>query len=261
VLVLVALGQAVRSGIALTLVPLLGEQLGLGRLPLGGALFALALADVAAMHFGAALSDRRGRVVPLAVATAWGAVVALAMAALVTDALWFAVGALAVGVTVGATWVLPMAMIVDLAADPEPALAAGRIASDVGMLAGGLLAGVGIAVAGIAGALVGAAALLVGGLLLTCAVGETLPAAGPSTSRPSTVSPEVRMPLPPIDRLAVLAENQDITLTPQRLAQAHATHAGYRPDLERLRALPLPFLDPTTEPGCAAAWIERGGRS
>ncbi|GAA1280759.1 hypothetical protein GCM10009609_50830 [Pseudonocardia aurantiaca] len=253
VLVLAGLGQAVRSGLALTLIPLLGEQLGMGWVPLGTALFALAVADVSVMHFGTRWADRRGRRVPLALALAWGALVTAGLAA-VGDPVLFTLGALAAGVTVGATWVLPVAMTVDLAADREPALAAYRIASDVGMLAGGLLAGAGIAAAGIDGALLGMAGLLLAGLVLALAVGET-------ASRPTSAPPlEEPVPLPPIEQFAVLADNQDISLTPERLAQAHAAHTRYRADLERLRALPLPFTEPVTEPSTALAWIQQGGR-
>ncbi|GAA1507669.1 hypothetical protein GCM10009788_09610 [Nocardioides humi] len=68
------------------------------------------------------------------------------------------------------------------------------------------------------------------------------------------------MPFPSIDELQVLATNQDIALTPERLAQAYATHAATRPALEQLRRLPLSFLEPT-EPAAALLWIRNGGRS
>jgi MFS family permease len=219
--------------------------------PLGTALFALAVADVGVMHFGTRWADRRGRRVPLALALAWGALVTAGLAA-VGDPVLFTLGALAAGVTVGATWVLPVAMTVDLAAVREPALAAYRIASDVGMLAGGLLAGVGIAAAGLDGALLGMAGLLLAGLVLTLAVGETAPRSDSTLEEP--------VPLPPIEQFAVLADNQDISLTPERLAQAHAAHTRYRADLERLRALPLPFTEPVTEPSTALAWLQQGAR-
>jgi hypothetical protein len=68
------------------------------------------------------------------------------------------------------------------------------------------------------------------------------------------------VPLPPIDQFAVLAADQDRTLTPERLAQAHGTHAELRTTLERLRALPLPFTEGVCEPSTALAWIADGGR-
>jgi MFS family permease len=267
VLVLAGLGQAVRSGLALTLLPLLGARLGMGPLGLGVALFALAVTDVGAMHFGAGWADRRGRMVPLAAALGWGSVAVTALGTVVHDLLTFTIAALAVGVTVGSTWVLPVAMAVDLAREPEAAIAAYRIASDIGMLAGGLLAALGIAAGGIHAALLGAAALLVGGLLLTVSIRETLPPT-PLSTAPHPAPPlteEEPVPLPPIDQLALLAAYQDLTLTPERLAQAHGTHTEGRPMLERVRALPLPFVESETEPVCepatALAWIARGGRS
>lgn len=177
-LVLAAIGQAVRSGLAMTVVPLLGEQLGMAWIPLGVALFALAFSDIVVMHFGARFTDRRGRFVPLALTLAWGVLATLALA-LVGGFAGFTLGALAVGVTVGATWVMPAAMTVDLATDPEAGLAAYRIASDVGMLGGGVLAGVGIALGGLHGALYGCAGLLAVALALLLAVGETRPASPP----------------------------------------------------------------------------------
>ncbi|MEV0066502.1 MFS transporter [Amycolatopsis sp. NPDC050768] len=254
VLVLTGLGQAVRSGLALTLVPLLGAQLGMGWVALGLALFALSVTDVAAMHFGGRFGDRHGRLLPLAAALAWGTVAVLALATVVRGPVAFAFGALAAGVTVGTTWVIPAAMTVDLAEDPDTALAAYRIACDIGMLAGGLLAGAGIAVGGVHTALAATAACLFGGLLLTLTVRETLP------RRPHlSVVKEESVPLPSPEEFAVFAANSDITLTPERLAQAYATHTHYRADLERLRRLPLPFTEPVSEPATALAWITKGG--
>lgn len=69
------------------------------------------------------------------------------------------------------------------------------------------------------------------------------------------------MSLPPIEQFVTFAVNQDITLTPQRLAQAYAAHLRYRDDLARLRAIPLRFLEPVSEPVTALAWIARGGES
>lgn len=288
---LAALGQAVRSGLALTLIPLLGAELAMGWVPLGIALFALAVTDVSVMHWGARWADRRDRTLPLGLALGWGVLVTAGLAALSPTLphahLLFGLGALAVGVTVGATWVLPTAMTVDLATDQEAALATYRIASDVGMLGGGVLAGLGLLLGGIPAGLLAVAVLLAAGLAVTVAVGETRPAEdtapmdhpapqvhpaprvrpAPQASAVPDVAParpvilEVRMPLPPIEEFAVFAANQDLTLTPERLAQAYATHTAYRADLERLRAIPLPFTDPVTEPATATAWIANGGRS
>lgn len=301
------LGQAVRAGIALTLVPLLGHALGFGTLLLGVALSALAATDITAMTVGGHWGDRVGRRRPLSLALAWGIGAVILMSQVHTPAA-FALSALALGVTVGATWVLPAAMVVDLAFDPEPALAAYRICSDLGMLAGGVLAGVGIGLAGDRGALMGSAAVLATGLVVTMLVGETrrvgaarggpprptfapaLPApavgllldvpsvpsravrparanvrdrSGPSRRPASFHNPpkEVPVPMPSMDGFAVLAANQDITFTPDRLAQAHAVHERMRSDLERLRALPLSFTEPVIEPATADVWLARGGRS
>jgi len=68
------------------------------------------------------------------------------------------------------------------------------------------------------------------------------------------------MPFPSIDEFRVLATNQDIALTPERLAQAYAAHAATRSAVEALRARPLSFLRPA-EPAAALLWIRNGGRS
>ncbi|MCX4093875.1 MFS transporter [Nocardia sp. alder85J] len=254
-LVLAGLGQAVRSGLALTLVPLLGDKLGMSWIALGAGLFALALTDIGTMHFGGGLSDRFGRQLPLALALAWGTVAVGVLAIVVHSPAGFFVGALATGVTVGATWVVPAAMTIDLAENPEGALAVYRIACDIGMLAGGLFAAAGIAAGGVRAALAATSVLLFGGLLLTLTVRETLP----RPSRPILLKEKI-MPLPPPEEFAVLATNSDITLTPERFAQAYATHVRYRAELERLRAIPLPFVETVSEPATALAWIEDGGK-
>lgn len=64
---------------------------------------------------------------------------------------------------------------------------------------------------------------------------------------------------PTVDGFRALLANQGLTLTEERLAQAVATHAAMRPDLEALRAIPLSFLEPVLEPGTALQWIEQGG--
>lgn len=69
------------------------------------------------------------------------------------------------------------------------------------------------------------------------------------------------MPLSTPDEMRVLLAHQDMDLTPERLAQAHGIHERSRADLERLRAIPLPFVGAVTEPATALAWIENGGRA
>lgn len=66
------------------------------------------------------------------------------------------------------------------------------------------------------------------------------------------------MSLPSIDDFAAVAADLGVTLRPERLRQAHETHAAMRGDVERIRAIPLPFLDPVDEPGHALAFIRTG---
>jgi hypothetical protein len=69
------------------------------------------------------------------------------------------------------------------------------------------------------------------------------------------------MTTPTLDTIAVLAAHQGLGLPPERMEAAAATHAGLRPALLRLRALPLSYLEPVVEPATALRWIQRGGRS
>lgn len=66
------------------------------------------------------------------------------------------------------------------------------------------------------------------------------------------------MPQPSIEQFAAITADLDIELLPARLAQAHQTHAAMRGDVERIRRLPLPFLDPVDEPAHALAFIRSG---
>ena len=113
-----------------------------------------------------------------------------------------------------------------------------------------------IAAGGVHTALAATAAVLFGGLLLALSIRETLP------RRPRLpVVKEELVPMPTPEEFTVLAANADISLTPERLSGAYATHTRYRPELERLRALPLPFTEPVTEPATALAWIAAGGKA
>jgi hypothetical protein len=69
------------------------------------------------------------------------------------------------------------------------------------------------------------------------------------------------MSAPTPEILAVLAANQGLRLSADRIVQAAAHHAAARPALHRLRALPLSYLEPVIEPITALRWIENGGRS
>lgn len=153
-LLLAALGQFVRGGLMYTVIPLLGtRRLALGPGSVGLALSLMALVDLLAMRFGGSLADRvgRGRVLVLALASG-GAVAALAP--LVEGVAGFCVWCAALGVVVGVMWVVPVAIVVDVAEIPEVGLSVYRIGADVGQLTGSTGAGALIAAAGPIGAAV-----------------------------------------------------------------------------------------------------------
>ncbi|WP_337063095.1 MFS transporter [Kineococcus sp. G2] len=139
-LLLSGAGQATRSGLAVTIVPLVGAGDGLGTGTLLVALTALGVADVLAMLAASRLPPRLDRRAAMAVACAWG-LVALTLIGLGTTALTFVLGCAALGVTVGATWVLPAALVLDTAQQLESAFGWYRIACDTGLLLGALVAG------------------------------------------------------------------------------------------------------------------------
>jgi hypothetical protein len=58
-----------------------------------------------------------------------------------------------------------------------------------------------------------------------------------------------------------IALDQGLTFQPERYAAALATHTGMRDALLRLRAAPLSFVEPVSEPASALRWIENGGVS
>jgi predicted MFS family arabinose efflux permease len=169
---LAAVGQAVRAGLALTLVPLIGQQRGLATLGITVALGALALTDVSSMRVGGALGDRRGRHWVLAAALAWGAFWCVALMAVPAYGP-FVIICLALGVTVGITWALPPAIVLDLCEKPEGGLMAYRISADVGMFAGSIGLGFVLGRAGSGSTLIGAALALVAAAGVALWVGET----------------------------------------------------------------------------------------
>ena len=62
---------------------------------------------------------------------------------------------------------------------------------------------------------------------------------------------------PPFEAMLAV---QGLSLEPERLEAAIAVHTALQPSLERLRSLPMSFLEPVVEPASALAWIENGGR-
>jgi DHA1 family multidrug resistance protein-like MFS transporter len=173
VLTIGGFGQAIRSGIALTLLPLAAtQQYGLTGLGLGLSLSLLAFVDVSSMHLGGHLADRYGRMPVLLFALLIGVPVLLLMSAGHIGWMFFLL-CLLLGVPVGVTWIVPSAMAVDLAGNVEVGLASYRIAGDIGMGAGGVLTGALISGMGISSALAIVSIGLVVPAALAVAVRET----------------------------------------------------------------------------------------
>jgi len=188
-LALVAIGQGVRSAIAMTLVPLVAEGAGMDWAAIGVALAALSLTDVTSMQTSSTWSDRWGRRPVLVAGLAFGCVTTALLATVPTSLPTVLVLAFLAGVTVGTTWVVPAAMIVDLLPDREHAVVAYRIASDAGMLASGLLVGLALLALPIHVTLGAAAGLLLLSVVLALAVGET------RSSQPTTAGGTHALPI------------------------------------------------------------------
>lgn len=171
---LAAFGQAVRGGLVMTLIPLFGErQLGLSTATVGLALSALAAVDICTMRMAGAWADSVGRRPVLVAGLVLGAAVC-ATAPLVDSAASFAAWCAAVAVTVGVTWVVPAAVVVDVAQDAEAGLSTYRIWADIGQLGGSAGAGALAGASGVDGAFVAAAVLFA----LVAALVLRLPEAG-----------------------------------------------------------------------------------
>jgi predicted MFS family arabinose efflux permease len=164
-IVLGLFGEALRGGVEFTVVPLFGhDHVGLGTSAIGVGLSCLAVMDILTMRYSGMLADRIGCRPILLGALVIGAG-ACAGAPLVSGLAGFIVWCAALGVAVGASWVTPAAMVVDVSTDSEPALAAYRIAADVGeavgsTATGGLVGALGpvggvVAIAGVFVALAG----------------------------------------------------------------------------------------------------------
>jgi len=63
-----------------------------------------------------------------------------------------------------------------------------------------------------------------------------------------------------LDDLKRRAADLGLRFEEERYSAALAAHAGMRASLDRLRAVPLSFLEPV-EPDSALVWLENGGRS
>ena len=178
-------GEALRGGLEFTLIPLFGKiNLGLGTATIGLGLSALAVVDILTMHFGGMLADRVGRRSVLSGAPGVG-VLCCSVAPWVSGAAGYVAWCAAIGVCVGASWVVPAAIMVDVATETEPALASYRISGDIGEAVGSSATGELVGSLGYVGAL-----LVLGGIFAFVAAWTSrLPEA--QVSRPDAVGPPV----------------------------------------------------------------------
>ena len=168
-------GQALRGGVAFTILPLFAaERLGLSTLGVAISLSAVSATDVASMGVLGSLADRRGRRPVLVGAIAVG-VLGAALTASTRAIVPFFICCALLGTAIGTSTVVPAAMVVDCSEDTVAALSAYRIFSDVGAVVGSLGAGVVIAGGGIGAGLRWATAMLIAAALGVLWLGETAP--------------------------------------------------------------------------------------
>lgn len=180
--------QAVRSSAAPTVLPLLGAaELGLDVALVGVALSVLAVVDVLAMSLAGRVADRPRRRSRLVIAFAVGAAVCAAVP-LVAGAPAFVAWCALLALSLGFTWIVPQAMLVDASADRESGVNGYRVASDGAMLVSPVGAG---AVVGSAGPVGGV--LVIGGVLALAGIGTLL---APDRGSPRRASPGEDAPGP-----------------------------------------------------------------
>jgi MFS family permease len=151
-IVLASLGQLIRGGLMYTVIPLFGtRELGLSTVGVGVGMSAMAAVDLAAMRFGGALADEIGRRAVLTTGLVCGCAAAL-LAPAVHGVGAFSLWCAALGIVGGVTWVVPVALVVDVAEASEDGLAAYRIGADFGQLGGSTGAGAAISILGVVSA-------------------------------------------------------------------------------------------------------------
>jgi MFS family permease len=140
-LTLAAVGQAVRAGLVFTIIPLFGEgELRLSTTLVGVALSSLAVVDIATMRLCGGLADRVGRRAVLVGGLVCGSATCV-LAPVVGGAAGFALWCATAGIVTGVTWVVPAAVVVDVAHEVEAGLSAYRLSADGGQLFGSTGAG------------------------------------------------------------------------------------------------------------------------
>jgi MFS family permease len=166
------LSEAVRDGFMMVVIPLAAAAAGLADVAVGITLTLLALADVVSMLVSGHLADRYGRLRPLFVSLVVAAGVSLA-GVRADSVATFCVLAVCLGLTLGTFWVVPPAMVLDLASDHEAAVTGYRLAADVGLFVGAAGGGALLEIVGSKTAFAGMAVILLLGALLTASIGET----------------------------------------------------------------------------------------
>lgn len=189
------LGEAMRDGIQMVLVPLAAIQLGMSSFGAGLAIGALSVTDVLSMRIFGRATDRYGRASVLIFASLSGIAVLL-VAPLLTAPWALVVLCALMGPSQASIWVVPPAMVSDLSEDREAAIAVYRVAADIAFGFGAMgAAALGSALNGKDGLAASAGGFALA-IVLTLLVGESNPHRT-RARRPTTTPSERQPPLGP----------------------------------------------------------------
>jgi MFS family permease len=172
-LVASGLGFGLRGVAGMSLMPLLGAELGLGAAGVSLAAAAMAVTELAGIVASGRAADMRGRLVPVLAAAGVGAVLLVWVSAQRSLVVYVLVAG-CLGLVLATLRVVPAAMVVDLAHTDEAAAIGYRLACNVGSLAIAAVVAAMVRTTGLRGGFVAASvvAATIGALVLS--TGETL---------------------------------------------------------------------------------------
>ncbi|MEQ7006303.1 MFS transporter [Actinopolymorpha sp. B17G11] len=166
------LGFGLRSAAGMTLLPLLGHSLGASVQEVAAATMCMSVSEMGGILLSGRLADRLGRR-PVVVISACLSVFALLIALVDLPLLGYFLLSTAMGFVMSAVRVVPVAMIVDVAATKEAAAIGWRLACDVSSLLTAAVTGAMLGLAGLAGGFAYAAVIAAVVGVLALVIGET----------------------------------------------------------------------------------------
>lgn len=171
------LGFSMRTMFGMTLLPLLGIEVGAGISGVATGTTLMAVTELGGIGLSGRLGDRLGRR-PVVLGAAVVSTVGLLVAVILPTVVTYFVLCLAMGLGLSALRVVPAAMIVDVADDDEAAAVGWRISCDVSTLVTALVMAAALGAYGLGGGFLTSAGVAVGVGVLAVVIGETRPPPG-----------------------------------------------------------------------------------